>query len=210
MLPRLTRVSYPQTRRDDTIETLHGHEIADPYRWLEDPDSAETKAWVDEQRSATEAYLETLPSRDWFSKVMARVASRPRAGIPHEESGWYFLNRNDGSMPQDVWHVARTAEAVAEPGARVLLDPSTWSANGTSSLSTFTVSHDGRYVAVARSDAGSDWQRARARDRDQGHRRAGVVTFAEPTWVPTTFVPVQRSRPSGPVGTQTGALGRLG
>lgn len=213
MLPRLTRVSYPQTRRDDTIETLHGHEIADPYRWLEDPDSAETKAWVDEQRSATEAYLETLPSRDWFSKVMARVASRPRAGIPHEESGWYFLNRNDGSMPQDVWHVARTAEAVAEPGARVLLDPSTWSADGTSSLSTFTVSHDGRYVAVARSDAGSDWQRVRVLEIETGEDIGEpelVTKFAEPTWMPdnSSYLYNAFETVGDAVGTQTGALGR--
>ena len=211
MLPRLTRVSYPQTRRDDTIETLHGHEIADPYRWLEDPDSAETKAWVDEQRSATEAYLETLPSRDWFSKVMARVASRPRAGIPHEESGWYFLNRNDGSMPQDVWHVARTAEAVAEPGARVLLDPSTWSADGTSSLSTFTVSHDGRYVAVARSDAGSDWQRVLEIETGEDIGEPELVTkFAEPTWMPdnSSYLYNAFETVGDAVGTQTGALGR--
>lgn len=206
-------MSYRQTRRDDTVETLHGREIADPYRWLEDPDSSETQAWVDEQRAATEAYLDTVPSRPWFSRVMAQVASRPRAGIPHGDGGWFFLNRNDGSMPQDVWHVARTAEAVADPEARVLLDPSTWSADGTSSLSTFTVSHDGRYVALARSDAGSDWQRVRVLDIETGEDIGEpelVTKFAEPTWLPdnASYLYNAFETVGDAVGTQTGALGR--
>jgi prolyl oligopeptidase len=206
-------VSYPQTRRDDTVETLHGREIADPYRWLEDPDSSETQAWVDEQRAATEACLSTVPSRSWFSRVMQQVASRPRAGIPHEDGGWFFLNRNDGSMPQDVWHVARSAEAVAETNARVLLDPSTWSDDGTSSLSTFTVSHDGRYAAVARSDAGSDWQRVHVLDIETGDDIGEpelVTKFAEPTWLPdnASYLYNAFETVGDAVGTQTGALGR--
>ena len=206
-------MSYPESRRDSTSENLHGHEVADPYRWLEDPDSEETRAWVDAQRSATEAYLETLPNRSWFSETMRAVASRPRAGIPHSYAGWYFLNRNDGTMPQDVWHVGRSVEEVADPAARVILDPSGWSEDATSSLSTFTVSDDGRLMAVARSDAGSDWQRVRvlevATGEDIGEPEL-VTKFAEPTWLPdnASYLYNAFADLGDAVGTQTGALGR--
>ena len=212
-LPRITRVSYPQSHRDATKEMLHGHEIPDPYRWLEDPDSEETVAWVDAQRAYTESYLETLPSRAWFSDTMRRVAARPRAGIPHGHGGWYFLNRNDGSMPQDVWHVGRSVKDVSEPGARIILDPSTWSDDATSSLSTFSISDDGRYLAVARSDAGSDWQRIHvlevATGDDTGEPEL-VTKFAEPTWLPdnVSFLYNAFADAGDAVGTQTGALGR--
>lgn len=212
-LPRITGVSYPESHRDATTEMLHGHEIPDPYRWLEDPDSAETIAWVDAQRAYTESYLETIPSRAWFSDTMRRVASRPRAGIPHSSGGWFFLNRNDGSMPQDVWHVGRSADEVADPGARIIFDPASWSEDSTSSLSTFTVSDDGRYLAVARSDAGSDWQRIHvlevATGDDTGEPEL-VTKFAEPTWLPdnVSYLYNAFADTGDAVGTQTGALGR--
>jgi prolyl oligopeptidase len=204
---------YPESRRDSTTETLHGRQIADPYRWLEDPDSAETRVWVDAQRATTESYLETLPSRDWFSETMRQVASRPRAGIPHAYGEWYFLNRNDGTTPQDVWYVGSSVDEVADPAARVMLDPSSWSDDATSSLSTFTVSVDGRYMAVARSDAGSDWQRIHVLDvatgRDTGEPEL-VTKFAEPTWLPdnVSYLYNAFSDLGDAVGTQTGALGR--
>jgi prolyl oligopeptidase len=212
-LPRVTQVNYPESRRDSTTETLHGREIADPYRWLEDPDSAGTRAWVDAQRATTESYLEMLPSRAWFYETMRQVASRPRAGIPHGYGGWYFLNRNDGTMPQDVWYVGRNVDEVADPAARVMLDPSSWSEDATSSLSTFTVSHDGRYLAVARSDAGSDWQRIHvlevATGQDTGEPEL-VTKFAEPTWLPdnVSYLYNAFADLGDAVGTQTGALGR--
>ena len=206
-------MTYPTTRRGDAVDTLHGHEIADPYRWLEDPDSDETRAWVDAQRATTEAYLETLPSRPWFSSTMRQVASRPRAGIPHGYGGWWFLNRNDGTTPQDVWYVGRTVAEVADPAARVMLDPSSWSEDATSSLSTFTVSDDGRYMAVARSDAGSDWQRIHVLEVETGQDVGEpelVTKFAEPTWLPdnVSYLYNAFTDPGDAVGTQTEALGR--
>jgi len=206
-------VIYPTTRRGGAVDFLHGHEIADSYRWLEDPDSAETRAWVDAQRATTESYLETLPSRAWFSETMRQVASRPRAGIPHGYGEWYFLNRNDGTMPQDVWYVGRSVDEVADPAARVMLDPSSWYEDATSSLSTFTVSDDGRYMAVARSDAGSDWQRIHVLDVASGDDTGEtelVTKFAEPTWLPdnVSYLYNAFTDLGDAVGTQTGALGR--
>jgi prolyl oligopeptidase len=216
-LPRITGVRYPESRRDSTTEMLHGHRVDDPYRWLEDPDSEETRTWVEAQRSVTEAYLATLPSRSWFAETMRRVTSTPRAGIPHGHGGWYFLNRNDGTMPQDVWYVGRTVAEASDPSGRVILDPSSWSEDGTSSLRTFTVSDDGRRMAVARSDAGSDWQRVHVLDvatgedtgEDTGEPEL-VTKFAEPTWLPdnASYLYNAFSDPGEAVGTQTEALGR--
>ncbi len=201
------------TRRGDAVDILHGHEVRDPYRWLEDPDSEETREWVDAQRAATESYLSSLPCRSWFTETMGRVASRPRAGIPHGHAGWWFLNRNDGTMPQDAWYVGRSVDEVAGPSARVILEPSSWSEDGTSSLSTFTITHDGRRMAVARSDAGSDWQRVHvlevATGEDTGEPEL-VTKFAEPTWLPdnVSYLYNAFTDPGEAVGTQTEALGR--
>ncbi|HSN10702.1 MAG TPA: prolyl oligopeptidase family serine peptidase [Propionibacteriaceae bacterium] len=204
---------YPESRQDSTSETLHGHRVDDPYRWLEDPDSEETRAWVEAQRATTETYLATLPARPWFAETMRRVASRPRAGIPHGHGGWFFLNRNDGTTPQDVWYVGRSVDEVAAPDARVILDPSGWSEDATSSLSTFTVSDDGHYLAVARSDAGSDWQRIHVLDVESGQDTGEpelVTKFAEPTWLPdgSSYLYNAFSDLGEAVGTQTEALGR--
>mgnify|MGYP000852093853 CR=1 FL=1 len=206
-------MKYPQTLRGDLVETLHGHRVPDPYRWLEDPDSQQTRAWVEAQRALTEQYLEQLPQRGWFSEVMSRVVSRPRAGTPRVSGGWYFLNRNDGSQAQDVWHVARSLDEISDPQARVIADPNTWSDDQTSSLMLFTVSRDGRYLAQAVSEGGSDWQRVRVVEVSTGERldEPDLVTkFATPTWLPDSrsylynaFAGVSR-----PVGTETGRLGR--
>ena len=84
---------YPVSRRDDVVEVLHGHQVADPYRWLEDPDSAETVGWVAEQNAITETYLAGLPDRGWFTETMQAVLARPRAGVPFKRAGWYVVRR---------------------------------------------------------------------------------------------------------------------
>ncbi len=206
-------MTYPKTRRDDAVENLHGHQVADPYRWLEDPDSADTRAWVEQQRAYAEEHLSQLPHRDWFTEVMTRVVSRPRAGIPRVKGGWFFLNRNDGTQAQDVWHVGRTLAEVSDPAARVIADPNTWSDDQTSSLMLFTVSGDGRLMAQAVSEGGSDWQHIRIVDvatGDSVDEPVLVTKFAEPTWLPDgrSYLYNAFEGTTNAVGTETGALGR--
>ncbi len=143
-------------RRDGLVETIHGVPVADPYRWLEDPDSADTVGWVASQNAVTEAYLAGLPERAWFLQTMQAVVRRPRAGVPFKRAGWYFCSRNDGTQNQDIVYVAQTLAGLLG-GGRVLVDPNTFSADGTSSLTTFTVAPTGDLAAYGRSDAGSDW-----------------------------------------------------
>lgn len=202
--------SYPETRRDDVVENLHGHEIADPYRWLEDPDSAETIAWVDRQREFTEDYLAELPERAWFSRTLRGLVMQPRVFPPAHDNGWWFVSRSDGQQPQPVWYAARSLDELAT-GGRVVLDPNSWSAGGTSSVNAFSVSPDGRLLAYCRCEGGSDWQHVTVLDLEtlEEVADAGVVTkFSSPTWLPDSksFLYARYAEVGAAEGTQTDAL----
>ena len=152
--------SYPSTRRDDTVDVLHGESVADPYRWLEDTSSDETRAWVDLQNQLTESVLSTVPSREEIRARLTDVWDYRRVGVPRECGGRWFQLRNDGLQPQDVLYVMSSA---TDEG-RVLLDPNTLSDDGTVALTRWTVSADARLLAYATSAAGSDWTTWRVRD----------------------------------------------
>ena len=147
---------FPKTRRADVVEVLHEQPISDPYRWLEDPDSDETADWVKRQNEFTAAYLDSLPDRSWFLDTMQQAMRQPRAGVPFKRAGYYFVSRNDGTQNQDVIYVAPSLAELLASG-RVLVDPNTFSEDGTSSLTSLTVSGDGQLVAYGVSEAGSDW-----------------------------------------------------
>ena len=179
-------MEYPATRRDPVVETLHGQEIADPYRWLEDPDASDTMDWVRRQNEVTEAYLSSLPERAWFTRTMRAVLNRPRAGDPFCRGGRYVVSRNDGHTDQDIWYVADSL-AELRAGGRVLVDPNTLSAEGRASLQSLTISESGRYAAVGVSGAGSDWQTFRLLDltTDEPVEDAAITTkFSAAEWLP--------------------------
>jgi prolyl oligopeptidase len=203
--------SFPETRRDDIVEVLHGTTIPDPYRWLEDPDSAETAEWVKRQNEFTAAYLESLPDRPWFLATMQQVMRQPRAGVPFKRAGHYFVSRNDGRQNQDVIFVAASLEDLLA-GGRVLVDPNTFSPDGTSSLSSLTVSGDGQLVAYGVSEAGSDWTTFRLLDlaSSEAVDDAPIQTkFSQAEWLPDhrSYVYTHFDHQGQPDGTQTAALG---
>ena len=203
-------IDYPHTRRDDVTEVQHGQAITDPYRWLEDPDAPDTAAWVAEQNAVTSAYLAELPDRVWFSETMQAVIERPRAGIPFKRSGWYFVTRNDGTLNQDVVFVAESLSELLA-GGRILIDPNTFSADGTSSLSSFTVSPDGGLGAYGVSDAGSDWATFHLLELASGHPVADVAIqtkFSSAEWLPDgqSYVYSHFDHQGHAEGTQTAAL----
>ncbi|MEV0285523.1 prolyl oligopeptidase family serine peptidase [Kribbella sp. NPDC050820] len=208
-------MTYPESRRDDVVETLHGHRIADPYRWLEDPDAPGTRDWVTRQNALTEAELSSYPERAWFQATMSAILARPRAGVPVKKSGWYFVGRNDGTQAQDVVYVAETLEDLVDRG-RVLIDPNTLSEAGTDSLGTFTVSPDGKYFAYGINESGSDWTTFRLLDIATGTPVDDVVTeakFCEATWLPDSSAYLYLHYPASgrSEGTETKSLsgGRL-
>jgi prolyl oligopeptidase len=177
---------YPHSERGPVVERLHGVEVADPYRWLEDPGSAQTKEWVAAQNATTEAYLAGLASRGWFCEQLSAILGAPRAGVPRPCGGRYLLDRNDGTQDQDVVTVADDLVTLAA-GGRVLIDPAEFSSDGTASLRAAVLSPDGKWVAYKVSEAGSDWTRLRVRAVDSGADTADVVPhakFVDPVWTP--------------------------
>lgn len=146
--------TYPNSRKGDRIDDYHGTQVSDPYRWLEDPDSDETKAWVEAQNQVTFAYLEQISARESIKQRLTQLWNYEKYGIPFKEGGRYFYFKNDGLQNQSVLY---TLESL-EDSPRVLLDPNTLSEDGTVALSGLAVSEDGKYMAYGLSAAGSDWK----------------------------------------------------
>jgi len=157
-------LAYPDARRVEHYDTYHGVRVQDPYRWLENPDSPETRAWIEAQNAVTFAYLENIPARSDIEQRLTELWNYERYGMPFEEGGRYFFTRNSGLQDQSVLYVAEYLDG--EP--RVLLDPNTLSEDGTISLAGIAVSPDGEHLAYAISDGGSDWRTWRVRSVDTG------------------------------------------
>jgi prolyl oligopeptidase len=150
----------PETRRVDQVDDYFGTPVPDPYRWLEDLEGDETRAWVAAQNAVTQPFLAGLPGRAAIAERLERLWSFERVGLPVKEGGTYFFTRNDGLQDQDV---LCCGEAV-DREARVLIDANAFSEDATVSLASFAVSPCGTKVAYAVSDGGSDWTVWRVRD----------------------------------------------
>ncbi|MEM9480903.1 MAG: prolyl oligopeptidase family serine peptidase [Verrucomicrobiota bacterium] len=157
-------LQYPESRRDHVIDTLHGVEITDPYRWLEDDYSDETEAWVTAQNKVTFEHLESIPARTQIRDRLTELTDYERFGTPFKAGGRYFFTKNEGLQNQSVLYTARSLEEEAT----VLLDPNQMSADGTVSLSSYEVSDDGEYIAYSISVAGSDWLEWKVREIETG------------------------------------------
>ncbi len=154
-------INYPESRKDEAVvDNYHGIEVKDPYRWLEDDNSAETKAWVVAENAVTEKFLKTIPQREEIRERLRKLWDYERIGLPDEEGGRWFYMMNSGLQDQAVLYKADSLDG--EP--KVLLDPNTMSKDGTVSLADHQPSEDGKLLAYATSAAGSDWQEIRVRD----------------------------------------------
>jgi len=143
----------PKARTVDTVTNYFGTEVRDPYRWLESTDSPETKAWVDSENCVTFHYLASIPQRAWIRERLTKLWNYERYGVPSREGGKYIYSRNDGLQNQSVMYWQPRLDAAP----RVLIDPNALSRDGTVALSTWDVSHDGRYFGYGTAAAGSDW-----------------------------------------------------
>ncbi|WP_324749684.1 prolyl oligopeptidase family serine peptidase [Sphingomonas sp. LY54] len=160
------RIAYPATARQDVVEKQFGVDVADPYRWLEGDVRVDQKVrdWVTAQNRVTSAYLETLPGRDIFAKRMKALYDYERFGVPVKKGGRYFYTRNDGLQNQSVLFVR---DQLGGEG-RMLLDPNGWSKDGATALASWAPSEDGRYIAYAIQDGGSDWRTVKVLDTRTG------------------------------------------
>jgi prolyl oligopeptidase len=157
------RLPYPPARRADTIDILHGTSIADPYRWLEDADSADTRAWIDAENALTRSVLDH-PLRKQLVQRFWSLFDYPRTGVPLKRGGRYFVVHNTGLQNQPVLYIGDTSEGPY----RALLDPNTLSADGTVAMTAIAPDEQGGLVAYGLSRSGSDRQEIRVRDASTG------------------------------------------
>ncbi|WP_460672359.1 prolyl oligopeptidase family serine peptidase [Larkinella ripae] len=147
-------LSYPKTRKTDQVDEYHGTKVADPYRWLEDDRSAETGEWVKAQNAVTFGYLKQIPYRKQLETRLDQIINYPRYSAPSRKNDWFYFYKNDGLQNQEVLYRQKGLAGTPE----VVIDPNKLSADGTTQLTSFNLSKDGRYAAYALSKAGSDWQ----------------------------------------------------
>ena len=176
-----TKIEYPKTKKVDQIDDYHGTKVADPYRWLEDDNSAETKAWVQAENKVTFDYLNRIPEREQLKKRLTELWNYAKYSAPTKEGKYYFYSKNDGLQNQSVFYVA---DSVKDEG-RVLLDPNKLSKDGTVALSGLAISDDGKLLAYGLSGAGSDWQTWHFRDVETGKDLPDIlenIKFSGASW----------------------------
>ncbi len=157
------QIVYPETRKDDVVDTYFGHQVADPYRWLEDDLSDETAAWVKAQNKVTFDYLNQIPYREAIEKRLRTLMDYEKVTAPFTEGKYTYFYRNDGLQNQYVLYRQLNG---GEP--EVFLDPNTFSDDGTTSLAGISFSEDGSLAAYQISEGGSDWRKVIVLETDSG------------------------------------------
>jgi len=172
---------YPATKKIDQTDDYHGTKVADPYRWLEEPDNPDTKAWVAAQNDLTFRYLAQIPTREPIRQRLTTLWNYERYGQPHKKGGRYFYSRNDGLQNQSAVFVADKLDALP----RLLFDPNTLATDGTIALKNWTVSDDGKLMAFGLAGAGSDWEEWGVLEVDTGRilpDKLKWVKFSRVSW----------------------------
>jgi prolyl oligopeptidase len=180
-----TNLVYPETKTVDQVDDFHGTKVDDPYRWLEDDvrESEDVAAWVEAENKLTFDYLKKIPGRDRIEKRITELWNYEKIGAPSKEGGRYYFSRNDGLQNQNVLYVQETL--AAEP--RILIDPNTWSKDGTVALAGTQCSDDGKYCAYGIQDGGSDWRTWRILEVESGKLlddELKWIKFSSVSWTP--------------------------
>ncbi len=174
-------LAYPQTTREAVVEKQFGVDVADPYRWLENDvrNDARVRDWVTQQKRVTDAFLAGLPHRAQFRARMRQMYDFERFSVPEKAGNRYFYTRNDGLQNQSVLYVREGLNG--QP--RMLIDPNAWSQDQATALAEWEPSPDGRYVAYAVQDGGSDWRTIRVLDVATGQPMGDEVKWAKFTGI---------------------------
>jgi len=160
--PASATIAYPQTHTVDVTENHFGIPVVDPYRWLENDvrTDPQVKAWVDAENVVTNRFLATLPLRDWFKQRMTALYNYERFGLPVKKAGHYFYTHNSGLQNQSVLFVRDGLDGTP----RQVIDPNGWSADGATALAEWSPSDDGKLLAYAIQDGGTDWRTVKVMD----------------------------------------------
>lgn len=155
---------YPESKIVDQRDLIHGVEVTDPYRWLENLDSEATRKWVKAQNKVTFSYLESLPHRDELRSRLEDLWNYEKFGVPKRTEDRYFFTKNSGLQNQSVVYYVESLDGELVE----LLDPNTLSDEGIVALTSYNVSPDGTLMAYGTASAGSDWQEWKIRDVETG------------------------------------------
>lgn len=175
--------SYPPARKADQVDDYHGVKVADPYRWLEDLDSEETRKWVEAQNKLSFGFLDSIPARATVKDRLTKLWNYEKYGIPSKDGNRYFYTRNSGLQNQAVLYTVTTLDGQPQ----MVLDPNTLSTDGTVALSGSKVSPDGKLLAYSLSASGSDWQEWKVRDVETSKDLSDHlkwVKFSDVSWTP--------------------------
>ena len=173
--------NYPKAETVEQVDNYHGVEVNDPYRWLENPDSPETQAWVEAQNEVTFGFLEQISERETIRKRLTELWDYEKYGIPIKKGERYFYFKNDGLQNQSVLYTLEDLND--EP--KVLLDPNQFSEDGTIALSGIAISDNGQFVAYGISKSGSDWQEWQIKNVETGEDFSDHlqwIKFSGATW----------------------------
>src|SRR5215467_1022167 len=148
------QLKYPDTKKENVVDDYNGVKVEDPYRWLEDDNSEQTKAWVQEENQVTFDYLSKIPYRDKIKKRLEEIWNYPKYGAPFQKEDYYYFTKNDGLQNQAVWYQQKGLMGKPE----MFIDPNKLSEDGTVSLGGINFSLNGKYAAYTLQKSGSDWE----------------------------------------------------
>ena len=148
-----TKITYPETAKNEVIDTYFSVEVKEPYRWLENDTSRATSAWVKAQNKVTGNYLAQIPFRKELKKRLTALTNYPKYSSPFKKNGQYFFYKNNGLQNQSALYRQKTLNAEPE----LLLDPNTFSTDGTVALANIAFSKNGKYLSYSIARSGSDW-----------------------------------------------------
>lgn len=177
-------LTYPETKKGDTVDVYFDTKVPDPYRWLEDDRSAETEAWVKDENMITFGYLNKIPFRDEIKQKLEKIWNYEKIGAPFIEGDYTYFYKNDGLQNQYVIYRYKTG---ADPStASVFLDPNTFSGDGTTSLGGADFSKNGKLLAYSISEGGSDWRKVLIMDAETKNIKEDTlkdVKFSGISWL---------------------------
>jgi prolyl oligopeptidase len=176
-----SQIKYPETKRVDQEDNYFGTIIKDPYRWLEDDNSTETKAWVKEENKVTEDYLSKIPFREKIKKKLEELWNYTKYGSPFKEGDYYYFYKNDGLQNQSVLYRQKGFETEPE----VFIDPNKMSKDGTAAIGTLSFSKNNKYAVYFEAQSGSDWEEAHimnVNDKSLLKDELHFIKFSDASW----------------------------
>jgi prolyl oligopeptidase len=179
-------VTYPEIKKDETVDDYHGTAIQDPYRWLEDDNSKATTEWVNNQNKVTFDYLDQIPYREAIKDRLKDVWNFERFGTPFKEGGKYYYFKNDGLQNQSVLYEQESLDSLS----KITLNPNKFSADGTTSLASLDFNKNGNLLAYQISEGGSDWRTIHVKDLTTGETlkdKVKWVKFSGISWFKDGF-----------------------